>query len=171
MATLIKDRGIATDSWQLLDADTARWVAVQEDGFVPDFPAGADLIVPLALLRARREDLLERSGRTGVLLEPHEDPATLAGDLGHLALVALRFPKFSDGRGYSSARLLRERFGFRGELRAVGDVLRDQLLFMQRCGFDAFALREDQDPEESLLAFSELAVRYQKSARAAEIVA
>jgi uncharacterized protein (DUF934 family) len=66
-------------------------------------------------------------------------------------LIAVRFPKFGDGRGYSIARLLRERYGYRGELRAVGDVLRDQLLFMKRSGFDSFSLREDQDPDEAPL--------------------
>ena len=167
MAKLIKNERIASDNWQLLDADTGRWVAVQEDGFVPDFPEDADLIVPLALLRARRGDLLERSGRTGVLLEPHEDPAALAGDLERLSLVALRFPKFADGRAYSHARLLRSRYGFRGELRAVGEVLHDHLLFMQRCGFDAFELRADQDAGDALAAFSELSVQYQGLSRAA----
>ena len=163
MAKLIKNERIASDNWQLLDADSARWVVVQEDGFVPDFPEDADLIASLALLRARGGDLLERSGRTGVLLEPNDDPAALAGILERLALVAVRFPKFSDGRGYSSARLLRERYGFRGELRAVGDVLRDQVLFMKRCGFDAFTLREDQDATEALAALGELGEQYQAS--------
>lgn len=163
MTTLVRDGRIATDSWRLLDSNAGRWLAVGEDGFVPDFPADADLIAPLALLQARGDELLERKGRTGVLLEPHDDPATLAGTVQRLALVALNFPKFSDGRGYSSARLLRERYGFRGELRAVGDVLRDQLLFMQRCGFDSFELREDQEPAEALTAFSELGEQYQAS--------
>jgi len=163
MAKLIRNERIASDNWQSLDADTARWVAVREDGFVPDFPEDADLIAPLALLRARGGDLLERSGRTGVLLEPNDDPAALAGVLERLALVAVRFPKYSDGRGYSSARLLRERYGFRGELRAVGDVLRDQVLFMKRCGFDAFALREDQDASGALAALGELGEQYQAS--------
>lgn len=166
MAALVRNGHIASDSWRLLDGNVGHWLAVGEDGFVPDFPEHADLIVPLALLRARRGDLLERSGRTGVLLEPHEDPAALAADLERLALVAVRFPKFSDGRGYSSARLLRERFGFRGELRAVGDVLRDQILFMQRCGFDTFELRADQDAGEAIGAFSELSVQYQRFAPA-----
>lgn len=163
MTTLVRDGRIATDSWRLLDGNAGRWLAVGEDGFIPDFPADADLIAPLALLQARGDELLERKGRTGVLLEPHDDPAVLTEAVNRLALVALNFPKFSDGRGYSSARLLRERYGFRGELRAVGDVLRDQLLFMQRCGFDSFELREDQEPAEALAAFSELGEQYQAS--------
>lgn len=157
MATLLKQGRIASDSWRPLEGGAGRWTAAGEDGFVRDFPDDADLIVPLALLRARREDLLARRGRTGVALEPHEDPAALAGALEGLALVALRFPKFSDGRAYSQARVLRGRHGFRGEVRAVGDVLRDHLLFMQRCGFDAFLLREDQEAEEAGAALGELA--------------
>lgn len=161
MATLLKDGRVASDSWRQLEGGVERWVAVGEDGFVPDLPEDAELIVPLALLRARRRDLLGRRGPTGVVLEPHEDPAALAGDLERLSLVALRFPKFADGRAYSHARLLRSRYGFRGELRAVGEVLLDHLLFMQRCGFDAFELRADQDAEDALAAFSELSVQYQ----------
>ena len=163
MATLVKDERIASDSWQSLEGGAARWLAVGEDGFVPDFPENADLIAPLALLKARGEELYGRAGRTGVVLEPHEDPAALAGTLDRLSLVAVRFPKFGDGRGYSSARLLRERYGYHGELRAVGDVLRDQLLFMQRSGFDSFSLRDDQDPDEAIAAFAELSEQYQSS--------
>jgi uncharacterized protein (DUF934 family) len=163
MATLVKDERIASDSWQLLEGGAARWLTVGEDGFVPDFPRDADLIAPLALLNARGEELLGRPGRTGVLLEPHDDPAAIAEILDQLSLVAVRFPKFGDGRGYSSARLLRERHGYEGELRAVGDVLRDQLLFMKRSGFDSFSLRDDQDPGEAIAAFGEFSEEYQAS--------
>ena len=156
MATLIKGETLAADSWQLLEGGTARWLSVAEDGFVRDFPQQADLIVPLALLKVRGAELFERAGRTGVVLEPEEDPAILAGELDRIALISVRFPKFADGRGYTIARLLRERYGYRGELRAVGDVLRDQLLFMKRSGFDSFSLRDDQDPDEALAAFREL---------------
>jgi len=163
MTTLVRDGCVATDSWRRLDGNVGRWLAVGEDGFVPDFPADADLIAPLALLHARGDELLERKGRTGVLLQPHDDPATIAGTLQRLALIAVNFPKFGDGRGYSSARLLRERHGYRGEVRAVGDVLRDQLLLMKRCGFDSFELREDQEATEALAAFSALGEQYQTS--------
>jgi uncharacterized protein (DUF934 family) len=163
MATLIKNESIAADSWQPLEGGAARWLTVGEDGFVPDFPGDTDLIAPLALLKVRGEELLQRSGQTGVVLEPNEDPAALAPALERLSLVAVRFPKFGDGRGYSIARLLRERYGYRGELRAVGDVLRDQLLFMKRSGFDSFSLRDDQDPGEALAAFGELSEEYQAS--------
>ena len=163
MATLVRDERIASDSWQSLEGSAQRWLTVGEDGFVPDFQEHADLIVPLGLLKLRGRELFERAGRTGVVLEPHEDPAALAPVLDRISLVAVRFPKFGDGRGYSIARLLRERYDYRGELRAVGDVLRDQLLFMQRSGFDSFDLREDQDPDEALAAFRELSEQYQSS--------
>jgi uncharacterized protein (DUF934 family) len=161
MPKLIKNRRLASDSWQLLERGLERWLVAGEDGFVPDFPDAADLVVPLKLWRLRRDDLLDRSGRSGVWLAADEDPAALAGDLERLALVAVSFPKFSDGRGFSTARLLRERYGFEGELRAIGDVLRDQLLFLSRCGFDAFALRADQDAESALAAFDDFSEAYQ----------
>jgi len=163
MAKLIRHRRLTSDSWQPLDHDVERWLTPGEDGFVPAFPADADLIVPLRLWRLRREDLLERPGRSGVRLAVDDDPGELAADLERLALVAVEFPKFSDGRGFSTGRLLRERYGFRGELRATGDVLRDQLLFLERCGFDAFALRDDQDVGAALAAFDDFTDAYQAS--------
>src|SRR5437762_11351183 len=78
-------------------------------------------------------------------LEPADDPASVADRLGRAARVEIHFPKFSDGRGFSIARLLRERYGYKGELRAVGDVARDQLSYMESCGFDAYLLREGED--------------------------
>lgn len=96
-------------------------------------------------------------------LEPGDDPAGIADRLGAAARVEVNFPRFTDGRGYSIARLLRERFGYQGELRAVGDVLRDQLFYLSRCGFDAFLLREDQDAEEALGALHDFSEAYQAS--------
>jgi uncharacterized protein (DUF934 family) len=161
MATLIKERRIVPDSWQSLEQ--APWLQVQEDGLVADFPPGADLIVPPGLWRLRREDLLGRTGRVGVRLEPHDHPAGIAADLAHFALVAVHFPKFGDGRGFSIARLLRERYGYAGELRAIGQVGRDHLYFMEQCGFDAFLLREGEDPQEALGAFRDFSEAYQAS--------
>ena len=81
----------------------------------------------------------------GVWLDSHDEPEILAGVVNELPVIAVNFPKFSDGRGYSIARLLRERLSYRNELRAVGDVLLDQLQFMKRCGFDTYVLRADKD--------------------------
>jgi len=97
-------------------------------------------------------------------LEPGDDPAGVADRLHAVARVEVNFPKFSDGRGYSIARLLRERHGFTGQLRAVGDVQRDQLFYLSRCGFDAFLLREGEDAEGALAALRDFSEAYQASA-------
>jgi uncharacterized protein (DUF934 family) len=161
MATLIKERRIVADSWQLLEAEP--WLRVGENGLVPDFPQDADLLVTLRLWQLRREDLIERRGRVGLLLEAWNEPDGLAPDLPCFALLAVRVAKFGDGRANSLARLLRERHDYEGEIRAIGDVLPDHLHFMAQCGFDAFALREDQDPEEALAAFDDFSDGYQAS--------
>jgi uncharacterized protein (DUF934 family) len=98
-----------------------------------------------------------------IRLEPADDPASVAGELGGVARVEVNFPKFGDGRGYSIARLLRERYGYRGELRAVGHITRDLLFFLESCGFDAFELREGEDPREALAAFEDFSESYQAS--------
>jgi uncharacterized protein (DUF934 family) len=156
MATLIKNKRIVADSWLQLEpaAEGAQLSTA------PGMPLTGDWIVPLALWNEQRAQLAQRSGRNGVLLENTDDPRVLAEDFDKLALIAVRFPKFTDGRGYSIARVLR-RLGWKGELRAVGDVLRDQLFYMTRCGFDAFALRADQDAQAALTAFSDFSAPYQ----------
>lgn len=165
MATLIRERSIVDDRWQSLEPKA--WLQVGEDGLVPDFPEPADLVVPPQLWRLRREDLLARRGRLGLRLEADDDLAEFAADLEHFSLVAVNFRKFGDGRGYSTARLLRERYGYRGELRAVGAVARDHLYFMARCGFDAFALRDGEDALEALAAFEDFSASYQRFPQAA----
>jgi len=155
MAALIKDWRIVADSWHLLERGPK--------GELPEVPARGDVIVPLALWLARREDFLAHPGKLGVWLDANEGPEALAADVQRFPLIAVNFPKFGDGRGYSIARLLRERYGFKGELRAIGDVLHDHLFFMSQCGFDAFALREDQDPQEALSVFGTFSDGYQTS--------
>ncbi len=143
MHSLINKRAvIAGDPWQRLD------------GGVGDAPAATDLLVPLHAWFDARGTLLERGGRVGVQLEPGDDPALLADDVDCLSLVAVRFPALTDGRGFSIGRLLRERHGYRGELRATGPLTRDALFYLARCGFDSFELREGEDP---VAALSELA--------------
>jgi uncharacterized protein (DUF934 family) len=97
-------------------------------------------------------------------LEPSDDPAGAADRLAGVARVEVNFPAFTDGRGYSIARLLRERHGYQGELRAVGDVQRDQLYYLSRVGFDAFLLREGEDPEGAIAALRDFSDAYQSSA-------
>lgn len=139
------------------------WIRVGEGEPLPDF---GSLLVTCQDWRGRRADLLRRNSPLGVLLASDEPPALIADDLPRLGLVALDFPEFTDGRAYSYARLLRERYGFGGEIRAVGDVQRDQYLFLQRCGFDAFEVADDADPEAWLEAIAEFSVTYQAAADA-----
>ena len=153
MAVIIRHQQVANDNWQLLEAAA--------DGAAPPVPPAGDIIVPLALWQARREALLSRAGRLGVWLASHEDPALIAHDLRHFEVVAVNFPQFTDGRGYSTARLLRELYGWRGELRAIGEVYRDQLFYLARCGFDAFALRQAEDAQAALSAFDDFSEVYQ----------
>ncbi len=100
-----------------------------------------------------------------VRLEPADDPASVVDRLDRVARIEVNFPKFGDGRGYSIARLLRERYGYKGELRAVGQITRDHLFFMESCGFDAFELREGEDPHEALAAFNDFSEAYQASVK------
>ena len=155
MATLIKDRRIVADNWRLFKRGPA--------GELPEVPESGEAIVPLALWLGRREDFLAYPRKIGVWLDANEGPEAIAGEVERFAVIAVNFPKFGDGRGYSIARLLRERYGFKGELRAIGDVLHDHLYFMEQCGFDAFALREDQDPRAALSVFGTFSDGYQTS--------
>ena len=114
----------------------------------PGFGSANGVIISLARFQAEREAWLSSGRRLGVRLEPHEAVEDIAEELPHLVLVALVFPKFRDGRPYSAAALLRERYGFKGEIRAVGEVLRDQADFMIRCGFDAYEPADGSTPED-----------------------
>ncbi|MDD9818332.1 MAG: DUF934 domain-containing protein [Gammaproteobacteria bacterium] len=150
---VIKDLRIVEDGWILLRE-------VPESGALPP----GDIIVPFPFWSERRGALPVRpAGRLGVLLGCEDPLEELVPFLAGIPLLALLFEKFTDGRCYSIARLLRDRHGYRGELRAVGDVLRDQLFFMQRCGINSFQLREDLDLEDALQAFQEVTVKYQAS--------
>ncbi|MCX8145327.1 MAG: DUF934 domain-containing protein [Azovibrio sp.] len=152
MSILIKHQSIVPDTWQRLEAD--------EDPNRQPLPE-ADLLFPQAIWQARKNEIISRYKRIGLWLEPDADLAPLAADLDYFQVIAIHFPKFVDGRGYSLARLLRERYHFAGELRAVGDVLHDQLFFMRRVGFDAWALKAGQDAERALHAFTTFPTSYQ----------
>lgn len=132
------------------------WVSLGE---TPPVDTDA-LIVPFATFRESRESWLARPGRLGVLLAPADRVEDLAPDLPRLSLVALHFPGPGEGRGYTAARLLRQRYGFTGEIRAVGHVKQDQLYLMHRCGIDAFALSPTEKPEEALAALARFRVAY-----------
>ena len=145
---LIKDGRLSADRWH-----------GYEDGapLQPDIPA----IVSLTRFQEERETLLKADADLGVRLEPGEHPEAIAADLDRIAVVALSFPSFTDGRAYSYARMLRERYGFKGEIRAVGNVLRDQYLFMARSGFDAFEVKDGETAEKWLAATQAITHAYQ----------
>ncbi|WP_296943625.1 DUF934 domain-containing protein [uncultured Massilia sp.] len=152
---IIKGREVVADDWSVLSLD---------DGQAPDtvdVPAGK-VIVPLAVWQAQREHLLQRAD-VGVWFAPDELAHTVKDDLDKFKVVAVSFPKFTDGRGYSIAYNLRRRLGYAGELRAIGDVLRDQLFQMQRCGFDAYATRPDRDIHDALKGLTVFSQTYQAS--------
>ena len=150
---VIRGRRVERDDWRFLGLDPA--------GEGDTLPAGR-IVVPLATWKAHREALLARR-EAGVWLAPAEDPAELAADVAGLPIVGVHFPKFTDGRGYSTAVLLRRRFGYRGELRAFGDVGRDQLFYLMRSGFDAFSLAPHRNPDAALASLGDFSVRYQGS--------
>ncbi|MBA1275044.1 DUF934 domain-containing protein [Stutzerimonas azotifigens] len=151
MQRIIKNGQVIDESWHLLPKDTALEGLSNCD----------DIIVPLGLWLEHGHALRARDGGLGVWLDSDEEIELIADDLEKFQVIALNFPVFTDGRHFSTARLLRERYGFKGEVRAIGDVLRDQLFMMQRCGFDAFAVRPDRDPYDALQSLGDFSETYQ----------
>lgn len=150
MKKLIKNREIVEDTWSIVESITN----------ANDLPQG-DIIVSLPIWQEHAEILKKRETQLGVLLASNEEPEAIKDDLDKLAVIAIDFPKFADGRGYTSARELRTYYHYEGEIRAVGDVLRDQLFQMERCGFNSFAVRADRSIEDALLAFNDFSISYQ----------
>ncbi len=125
-------------------------------------PSSGPVIVSLEQWQSHRDELIARGTPLGIRLRSDQPPELIADDLERFSIVALEFPMFKDGRAYSYARLLRERYGFAGELRAVGDVLMEQLHFMIRTGFDAFDVQESADPLAAFrAAMADFSVWYQ----------
>jgi uncharacterized protein (DUF934 family) len=152
---IIKGRTVVDDDWSVLRLEEGQTVDAVG---VPE----GKVIVPLAVWQAQRESLSARPD-IGVWIGPDERPEALKGELERFAVVAVDFPKFTDGRGYSIAFNLRKRLGYKGELRAIGDVLRDQLFSMHRVGFDAFATRQDRSIHDALLGLTVFSETYQAS--------
>jgi uncharacterized protein (DUF934 family) len=155
---IIKGREVVEDDSIVLRA------AEGEDAAALAVPAGK-VIVPLATWQAQAAALDARraAGEIGVWFAPDERPETLKGELDKFAVVAVDFPKFTDGRGYSIAYNLRTRLAYTGQLRAIGDVLRDQLFSMHRVGFDAYATRPDRSIEDALKGLTVFSETYQAS--------
>lgn len=142
--------------------------ATAEQIAATEVPAGR-VVLPLQVWLARKAEFAARlaAGEVGVWLEPHELVETLAEaepDLNVFPLIAVFIERFADGRAYSTGALLRARHGFRRELRALGDVLRDQLFFLKRVGFDAFQIRADRSAEDALPSLSDFSEPYQAAA-------
>ena len=155
MRDIIKNKAVVSDDWTVLrlnEGDTPEGIEV---------PSGK-IIVPLKVWQAQR-DKLEGRADLGVWFASDERPEALKGEFTHFKLIAVDFPKFADGRGYSIAYNLRARLGYTGELRAIGDVLRDQLFYMQRVGFDAFVVRADRDIHDALKGLTDFSEAYQTS--------
>ncbi len=146
MPKLIKHGEVIDDAWQVLRE-------IPEAGL----PSGK-IIVPLTYWLEHR-DALRARGEVGVWLASDQPPAPLADDLAQLPVVAIDFPLFTDGRGFSYGRTLREHFGYKGEVRAIGQFIRDQLYYLSRCGFDAYAI-ETTDPEKALGSLKDFSTSY-----------
>jgi uncharacterized protein (DUF934 family) len=152
---IIKGREVVADDWSVLrldETDDAAAIAVPE----------GKIIVPLTVWLAQRDSLASRAD-IGVWIAADDRPETLKGELDKFGVVAVDFPKFTDGRGYSIAFNLRKRLGYKGELRAIGDVLRDQLFSMHRVGFDAYATRPDRSIHDALKGLTVFSETYQAS--------
>lgn len=149
---LIKNNTLTDDTWTLVSDKTLE--------SADQLPVG-DVILPLAVWQKLVSALTGRN--IAVWLDSSDHPEAIKDHLNQLPLVAINFPSFADGRGYSYATVLRQQYGYKGEVRAIGDVLRDQLFYLKRVGFDSFALRADQNVEECLKALQDFSLSYQAS--------
>ena len=148
---IIRDQRVVEDHWQHLADDAP-------------LPTSGDITVSLARWDTERETLRAYYGEVGVRIPNTVSLEELTLNIADISLICLDFPAFGDGRAFTQARLLRERLGYKGELRAVGDVARDQIWYMQRCGFDSYEPRPDRDIGEALKALTEITQTYQGAA-------
>lgn len=152
-ATILHAGSLVQDDWTVL-----------EDGRTETESPGGKVIVTLARWRSDREALLARHAAVGVLVPNTADIEAVHPEIADRPLIALQFPTFTDGRALSQAVVLRKRLGFRGELRALGDVIRDLVFWLGRCGFDSIVPRKDQSLEGCRAALTEFTVAYQAAA-------
>tara|TARA_B110000858_G_scaffold194350_1_gene248609 strand:- start:13957 stop:14457 length:501 start_codon:yes stop_codon:yes gene_type:complete len=155
MPKLISKTAVMDNPWTVMKASTGPEIlqAVR----------GKNFIVPLQFWKLYQEELNDYDGNITVWIDSNETPAQIADELHALPLIALNFPAFSDGRSYTNARELRQKYAYKREIRAIGDVLRDQLYYMSQCGFDSFEIRQDQDVELCLDAFKDFKTVYQST--------
>ncbi len=150
---VIKDRAVIDDDWLLIRD-------IEDSSPIPE----GDVILPFTFWQANRGQLLKTKKKHAIWIDGSIETESLLDDIEFFSVIALDFPVFKDGRSYSHARLLRERYNYQGELRAVGDVLQDQLFFMERCGINSFQIREDKNIEQALNGFKIFSDRYQAAA-------
>lgn len=164
MANLIRRGRAERANWPQLDEASLRQLAAREADSRPDIDGPVDgVLIPFQLWRNER-GLCDALGvEIGVIVRDDDELNEVAEYLPHIGVIAISFPKFTNGRGYSIARLLRGRYGYTRELRAIGDVMRDQLFYLTRVGFDAYELRADQDADQALRALGDFTAPYQAS--------
>lgn len=148
MPKVLKDNSVIEDIWQILD---------ESANTLP----GGDVLVPFDQWESISEQLANYDGRVGVIIEGNAEVEEIIEPLLNLPLIAINFPKFADGRAFSSARLLRDRYQYSGEIRAVGGFMRDQLFLLQRCGFNAFKFNDDIDLTEASKSLQDFSETYQ----------
>jgi uncharacterized protein (DUF934 family) len=172
MRQLIRQRKVVADDWRYSDEQGLQQTRPEQAGLSD---AGADgsavglrqeraLIFPLQQWLAERQQWWLWDGKLGVRIGPTDDVAVLEHDFLRVSLVAIEFGGMAEGRGYSQAQLLRSRYRFTGELRAVGKIQRDQVFYMARCGFDSFEFPPGTDLNAVLTAFGDFTVAYQGAA-------
>lgn len=149
---IIQKNAIINDAWQVIP-----------DANGSEVPAGK-VIIPLTMWNRLYSTLSGRDELPGLLLNSDEDPATFTGNITSLKLIAVNFPAFTDGRGFSLGNLLRDRYHYKGELRACGGLIRDQLYYLKRCGFDSFQFNNDIDLGSALKSLQDFSDNYQMSA-------
>ena len=180
MSNLIKNNAVVTDEWQVIQLPAAQEEVRKQAGKVVLFkltgeslptaeqvaatviPSGGKVLVPLAVWLARKNELADRE--VGIWLDTHEPLETLVAaqaDLNVFPVIAVHVERFPDGRIFSLGNLLRTRYGFKNELRAFGDVLRDQLFFLKRSGFDSYLIRADRSAEDALAGLRDFSEPYQ----------
>ncbi|MES2663859.1 MAG: DUF934 domain-containing protein [Pseudomonadota bacterium] len=152
MSEVILNGKVVSDDWTWIESET-EW---------KNRSSQSKCFVPFKVWQSIRSEVLNTENTfIGVQLETSDEPETIANDLKHLQLISIHFAEFKDGRGFSLARLLRERFHFTAELRAVGDILRDQIFYLHRCGFNSFVPRNDQPMEACIAALKDFTETYQ----------
>lgn len=184
MSNLIRDNAIVEDEWTTVTMPASEEVVRKQAGKIVLFkltgektytpeqiaatvvPENGKIIVPLAIWQARKEELAPRleKGELGIWLATHEllqDLVDSVGDVNKLPVIAIYVERFADGRIFSIGTLLRTRHGYKNELRAFGDVLRDQLFFLRRCGFNSYLIRADRSAEEALASLQDFKEPYQ----------